>query len=120
MADSVPTCPGCNQPRPDPLYHGPLPHAPSRLCFDCWCEAWEDILGEIRAEHAGKSASWHSTLAAIWAIANGATRAEAATLAKVTRRTLYSRLHAIQSDPKKSTQMRILFAQNDPSQFRHR
>jgi len=66
-------CPKCGREYGDPLYHGPSPHAPARLCLDCWVANWAEFEARIF-----KDCDWTVLDEALWLICQGFTQAEAA------------------------------------------
>ena len=77
------TCPDCGRDYGDDLYHGPSPHCPLPICLDCWAIEW----AEIQARMA-KEADWSQLDEALWLVAQGFTRAEAAGFIGKSPRTL--------------------------------
>lgn len=76
-------CPSCGQRYGDPLYHGPVGHAPQNLCLDCWVNEWAEI--EARMLRGG---DWSALDMALWLVCNGYTRSQAAEIIGVTARTI--------------------------------
>ena len=76
-------CPQCGRPYGDPLYHGPAPHAPGRLCLDCWVANWAEFEARIF-----KDADWTVLDEALWLICQGFTHSEAAALIGQHRNTI--------------------------------
>lgn len=66
-------CPYCKEPYGDGAYHGPSPHAPSRLCFDCWVDQWAQFEERILRE-----GDWTVLDEALWLICQGFSQAKAA------------------------------------------
>jgi hypothetical protein len=69
-------CRSCGGAVGDPAYCGPWGHAPQDVCFSCWLEAFEQ-----------SPRDWPRQVLALWLIANGYTRAQAARRCGVTERT---------------------------------
>lgn len=76
-------CPACGRPCGDPLYRGPAPHAPARLCMDCWAQQWHEM--EMRMLFGG---AWDVVDEALWLISFGLTSSAAAGLIARHRRGL--------------------------------
>ncbi|HUU58025.1 MAG TPA: hypothetical protein VMZ50_00665 [Phycisphaerae bacterium] len=70
-------CRRCGEHVGDSLYVGPWGHAPQNVCFTCWVNTFEEF-----------RASWPREVIALWLIANGYTRTEAARKVGVSGRTL--------------------------------
>ena len=68
-------CPACGRPCGDPLYRGPHPHAPARLCMDCWAEHWHEM--EMRMLFGG---AWDVVDEALWLVSFGLSAPAAAAL----------------------------------------
>jgi len=68
-------CPHCKQRYGDPVYHGPSPHAPGRLCFGCWAEKWSEF--ELRCSRGG---DWTVLDEALWLVCMGFSHSEASDL----------------------------------------
>jgi len=71
-------CRKCGQAVGDPQYCGPWGHAPQDVCFECWLEAFEQPPWH-----------WPREVLAVWLIANGFSRTEAAAICGVTAPTVW-------------------------------
>jgi hypothetical protein len=74
-------CKVCGEPIGDPAYRGPAGHAPSEVCFTCWVNAFEQPPWH-----------WPREVLAVWLLANGYSRRDAAKLAGLARCTLWALL----------------------------
>jgi hypothetical protein len=70
-------CRVCGDAIGDPAYHGPAGHAPLDACFTCWVNAFEQPPWH-----------WPREVLAVWLIANGHSRLEAARRSGVSERTV--------------------------------
>jgi len=87
-------CPNCKREYGDPLYHGPLGHAPQELCFDCWAEEWATMAAVI-----SRGGRWRAMDAALFLLCQGFTHQEAANLIGVCRKTLYNWIRTLRRRP---------------------
>ena len=71
-------CGQCHREYGDPLYTGPVGHAPPGICLCCWLAAWEIAHG-----------AWPPAVEALYYVACGSTLTDAADRAGISRRTLY-------------------------------
>jgi hypothetical protein len=71
-------CKVCGDAIGDPAYRGPAGHAPADVCFTCWVNAFEQPPWH-----------WPREVLAMWLIANGYPRRQAARLAGLGRNTLW-------------------------------
>lgn len=76
-------CPSCGREYGDDLYHGPMPHCPKQICLDCWAIEWSDIQARI-----AKEGDWSKLDEALWLVAQGFSRGQAAGLIGKSARTL--------------------------------
>jgi len=90
------TCAVCGQPYGDPLYHGPIGHAPQTVCLDCWYEHWD--LVECRMRNGGQ---WRHLDAALYLVARGFSQPEVARMLGLCRKSLYNLLQRLRADPEK-------------------
>ena len=90
-------CPKCKCWYGDPLYHGPVGHAPQELCFDCWASEWGEIALAIERE-----ADWRSRDAALLLLCRGFTQQEAAAAIGAGRSTLYGWLQDLRRHPEQT------------------
>ena len=88
------TCPSCGREYGDPLYHGPWPHAPATVCFDCWVDEWAVICFQYSI---GRDPSGLDQ--ALWLISRGCTQSKAAELIHVHRNTIGNWLRRLRSRP---------------------
>ena len=88
------TCPACGRDYGDPLYHGPQPHAPATICFDCWADEWEAICCRHRI---GRDPGELDQ--ALWLISRGVSKTKAADLIHVHRQTLWRWLQRLRKYP---------------------
>jgi len=87
-------CPCCKQEFGDPLYHGPIGHAPQTVCFDCWATEWETM--SIVMSRGG---NWQQLDAALFLLAQGFTHREAADLIGVHRATICTWIRRLRQRP---------------------
>ena len=87
-------CPSCVGPINDPLYHGPIGHAPQNLCYECWLAEWERIAAAM-ADHE----DWGQLDSALFLLCQGFSREEAADLIGVTRKTIYLWIRSLRRCP---------------------
>jgi hypothetical protein len=80
-------CRVCGEAIGDPAYRGPWGHAPADVCFTCWVNAFEQPPWH-----------WPRNVLAVWLIANGHTRAEAARRVGASERTVRRWLIAARKD----------------------
>ena len=78
------TCPQCGDDYGDPLYHGPAPHAPSRLCLDCWVNQWAEFEARIFNDQ-----DWTVLDDALWLVSRGLSHSEAAEVIRQHRKGLH-------------------------------
>ena len=71
-------CVRCGEAIGDPAYRGPWGHAPADVCFTCWVNAFEQPPWH-----------WPREVLALWLLANGYGRREAARLSGMGRNTLW-------------------------------
>jgi hypothetical protein len=71
-------CRVCGEAIGDPAYRGPWGHAPDEVCFTCWVNAFEQPPWH-----------WPREVLAVWLIANGHSRAEAARIIGASIRMIY-------------------------------
>lgn len=88
------TCCQCNQDIGDSLYNR-FPHAPSNLCFDCWCNEWEDL----RAYKSHNGGEWTRKDTSLWLVAAGYAQQEIADILKVNVKTLYLWRKELRANP---------------------
>jgi hypothetical protein len=81
-------CRRCGRDIGDGLYVGPPPHAPREVCFGCWVEALADF-----------APNWRREVVALWLLASGYGRAEAARAVGVSDRTLRNWMIRLHADP---------------------
>ena len=87
-------CPHCKQVYGDPLYHGPVGHAPQELCFDCWASEWGSMLQVI-----SRGGNWQQFDAALFLLCQGFSHQEAAQLIGVRRKTIYNWIRTLRRRP---------------------
>ena len=87
-------CPQCKREYGDPWYHGPIGHAPQRLCFDCWASEWA-MMNQVMA----RGGNWQQLDAALFLLCQGFTHQEAGDLIGVTRRTLVGWIRELRRRP---------------------
>lgn len=87
-------CPCCKQEFGDPLYHGPLGHAPQELCFDCWASEWAQMDQVI-----SRGGNWQPRDAALFLLCQGYTHQEAADLIGANRTTVFRWIREIRHCP---------------------
>jgi hypothetical protein len=80
-------CARCGEAIGDPAYRGPWGHAPADVCFTCWVNAFEQPPWH-----------WPREVLALWLLANGYTRAEAARLAGMHRGNLWRLLQRVRKN----------------------
>jgi hypothetical protein len=74
-------CVRCGEAIGDPMYRGPAGHAPADVCFTCWVNAFEQPPWH-----------WPREVLALWLLANGYNRRDAARLSGLARNTLWRTL----------------------------
>lgn len=87
-------CPHCKSDYGDPLYHGPVGHAPQELCFDCWASEWGSM--EVVIARGG---SWQPLDAALFLLCQGFSHQEAANLIGVHRNTIFGWIRELRQHP---------------------
>lgn len=81
-------CRVCGERVGDPAYRGPWGHAPGDVCFTCWVNAFEQPPWH-----------WPREVLAVWLIANGHSRAQAARQVGVSIRMVYYYLSWVRRKP---------------------
>ena len=87
-------CPCCKQAFGDPLYHGPIGHAPQELCFDCWASEWAQMDNVI-----SRGGNWQPMDAALFLLCQGFTHQEAADMIGVNRSSIFRWIREIRRCP---------------------
>ena len=87
-------CPNCHQEYGDPLYHGPLGHAPQDLCFDCWASEWGGIIQVMM-----RGGDWRQLDAALFLLCQGFSHHEAAQVIGVCRNTVWNWIQKLRQKP---------------------
>ena len=80
-------CRVCGEAIGDPAYRGPWGHAPSDVCFTCWVNAFEQPPWH-----------WPREVLAVWLLANGYGRREAARISGMGRNSLWRLLLRLGKD----------------------
>ena len=93
-AQPVFRCPKCERSYGDPLYHGPIGHAPQNLCLDCWADDWSEI--EARMVNGGE---WSVLDSLLWLICYGLSRRQVGFVMKIHRNTLHNWLIHLRRNP---------------------
>ncbi|MGB2820024.1 MAG: helix-turn-helix domain-containing protein [Phycisphaerae bacterium] len=88
------TCPNCKRVYGDPMYHGPIGHAPQELCFDCWASEWDAMTLVM-----SRGGNWQQLDAALFLICQGFTHKEAADAIGVCRNTVWSWVRTLRQRP---------------------
>ena len=79
------TCPQCSRDYGDPLYHGPAPHAPARLCLDCWADQWAEFEARIFNDQ-----EWTVLDEGLWLVSRGLSHSQAAEVIRQHRNGLHN------------------------------
>lgn len=91
-------CGVCRQKIRDPLYRGPMGHAPRALCLECWLGQWQQMLDRM---HAG--GNWSRIDAALSLMCAGFSLRQTAGILgqarKTLLRTLRRELHSYEQLP---------------------
>lgn len=87
-------CPRCKRVYGDPLYHGPVGHAPQQMCFDCWASDWGEM--ELVISRGG---AWEPLDAALFLLCQGFSHQEAADLIGVHRNTIFGWIRELRQRP---------------------
>ncbi len=91
-------CAVCRQKIRDPLYRGPVGHAPRALCLECWLGQWQQMLDRM---HAGRN--WSRIDAALALMCAGFSLRQTAGILgqarKTLLRTLRRELHSYEELP---------------------
>ncbi|HUS92087.1 MAG TPA: helix-turn-helix domain-containing protein [Phycisphaerae bacterium] len=87
-------CPHCKRVCRDPLYRGPLGHAPQEMCFDCWASEWGMMVEVIE-----RGGNWQPLDAALFLLCQGFNHREAADLIGVHRNSLYGWIRHLRRRP---------------------
>ena len=98
-------CPNCKSEYGDPMYHGPMGHAPQELCFDCWASEWGSMVEVIC-----RGGNWRSVDAALFLLCQGFTPREAANLIGIRRKTVYRWIRTLRQRPELTPRWLILRA----------
>ena len=87
-------CPNCKQEYGDPLYHGPVGHAPQEMCFDCWASEWGAM-----AQVIARGRAWQPMDAALFLLCQGFSHREAADAIGIHRNTIFGWLRELRRRP---------------------
>ena len=87
-------CPHCKRRYGDPLYHGPVGHAPPQMCFDCWASEWG-----LMTQVIDRGGNWRPIDAALFLLCQGFNHREAADLIGVRRKTVYNWVRLLRRKP---------------------
>ena len=98
-------CADCGSNCGDPWYTGPLGHAPRNICLDCWVNQWEP---SVRRRLNGEK--FPPMEEALWLMAIGCSRSEAAKLIGVHRSTIHRWLRILRLKPELTPDWLLLAA----------
>ncbi len=87
-------CPRCKREYGDPMYHGPIGHAPQQLCLDCWLDEW-DTMSLVMT----RGGNWEQLDAALFLLCRGFTHQEAANMIGVSRNTVCNYVRKLRQRP---------------------
>jgi len=87
-------CPCCKQAFGDPMYHGPVGHAPQELCFDCWASEWGQM-GQV----ISRGGNWQPMDAALFLLCQGFSHQQAADMIGANRSTVFRWIREIRRCP---------------------
>jgi len=99
-------CPQCKKEFGDPWYHGPIGHAPQRLCFECWATEWA-MMDQVRS----RGGNWQQLDSALFLLCQGFTHREAAELIGVSRNTVQHWIRHLRQRPEQTPEWLIDLAQ---------
>ena len=87
-------CPICKGRYGDPLYHGPIGHAPQQMCFDCWAGEWASMIQVL-----ARGGDWRQIDSALFLLCQGFKPHEAAKLVGMRRTAVHHWIRKARQKP---------------------